>query len=470
MTPQQTKEYAAYRLRLRGWTGNPTLTDAAVHLIYSYTAGNRKDIAKLCDRLLPLRKLTKKNTITRVIAKMAIDGPPLRNKPAGQPVDMDRDLLSIEQLATELETRMRSAEKRGPAEGNVVANRIEQAHSTSSESRKPRDGDQTSSRDGQIEEGKPKILIVDDSLTVRTILNSALSSDFTCIEAADGEEGWDALTNDPQIELAVVDLEMPALDGYGLIRRIRAAKNKHIATMPLIVVTALKDTIAKQEAYRAGANDFITKTIEPFELLVRIRTYHQLAQAQKALQKSQHETARQTKVREEKTERQGAGGVATNREPSAVKVQPGRLEVPTLTKGIPSASKKPRQPAPGVRPSNQRFAKLIHLQATTGMTLAATILAAIVVTGIVYLNRFEPTPTDESTELIQADATLQEEQTFDEHEKPSDLSQQVAADDLSSESADRSEDKTTTEKLTVIAHAKRAAAEKAAAKQAAADR
>jgi len=133
---------------------------------------------------------------------------------------------------------------------------------------------------------KSKILIVDDSATIRATLSRAVKGEFTSEIATNGEQAWRLLLEDPSIKLVVTDLAMPELDGYGLIKRIRSSDLARIVSMPLIVVTSAEDTKARERAFIEGANDFIAKTSDHVEFLARVRAHEKLAKTIHELEES----------------------------------------------------------------------------------------------------------------------------------------------------------------------------------------
>lgn len=137
-----------------------------------------------------------------------------------------------------------------------------------------------------LRSSRSKILIVDDSATIRATLARAVKNEFTSIEASDGMDAWNLIENNPKIELVVTDLSMPGLDGYGLINRIRSSDVSRIHNMPVIVVTGANDTEARERAFIEGANDFIAKTSDHVEFLARVRAHQKLAQTISALEES----------------------------------------------------------------------------------------------------------------------------------------------------------------------------------------
>jgi DNA-binding response OmpR family regulator len=154
----------------------------------------------------------------------------------------------------------------------------------------------------------PRILVVDDSPTIRAAVTKALKNDFSFVQASDGEEAWKLLKNDDSIQLVITDLMMPNLDGFELIKRIRSDRTSpRIAEIPIIVVTTLEATNAKLRALVAGANDFVTKSTDAVELKMRVMARYEVAQSEKMLahgrtqaapqrapqERAQHERAQQ---------------------------------------------------------------------------------------------------------------------------------------------------------------------------------
>lgn len=115
-----------------------------------------------------------------------------------------------------------------------------------------------------------RALIVDDSRFVRTTFNRILSAWFTVREEADGEAGWEAVRADASIAMVFCDLDMPKLDGYGLIERIRRSAESRIRALPVVVISGSQDELSKRRAREAGANDYISKSADAPEVLARI--------------------------------------------------------------------------------------------------------------------------------------------------------------------------------------------------------
>lgn len=115
-----------------------------------------------------------------------------------------------------------------------------------------------------------RVLIVDDSKFVRTTFNRILRSSFVVLEAPDGEAAWKTIQEDASIVMVFSDLDMPKLDGFGLLRLVRGAKDERVRKLPVIVISGSQDQAANSRARQAGANDFISKSAEAPDVLARI--------------------------------------------------------------------------------------------------------------------------------------------------------------------------------------------------------
>src|SRR5688572_14762402 len=115
-----------------------------------------------------------------------------------------------------------------------------------------------------------RVLVVDDSKFVRTTFRSILSPSFTVLEEADGEAAWDVVSSDPSVVIVFTDLDMPRLDGFGLLGRIRASSDARVRAMPVAIITGDEQAATKKRAREAGASSFISKSADAREVLVRI--------------------------------------------------------------------------------------------------------------------------------------------------------------------------------------------------------
>ncbi|KGE17149.1 response regulator transcription factor [Paenibacillus wynnii] len=111
-----------------------------------------------------------------------------------------------------------------------------------------------------------KILITDDDVHIRTLLKHVLTREgYLVIEASDGQEAIHKL-KESIVDLAVVDVMMPHVNGLELCEHIRSTYD-----IPIILLTALQQLSDKEQGYLHGTDDYVTKPFEPAELLYRIK-------------------------------------------------------------------------------------------------------------------------------------------------------------------------------------------------------
>ncbi|WP_427005100.1 response regulator [Pseudarthrobacter sp. H2] len=110
------------------------------------------------------------------------------------------------------------------------------------------------------------VLVVDDDPHLLKVLKIALEANgYTVTTAADGRSALLAVTQHP-LELIILDLGLPDIDGTTVIRRIRSWNR-----VPVLVLSARHTSDDKVEALDAGADDYLTKPFGPDELLARLR-------------------------------------------------------------------------------------------------------------------------------------------------------------------------------------------------------
>jgi len=113
------------------------------------------------------------------------------------------------------------------------------------------------------------VLTIDDSRTMREMLNLALvQAGYRVIQAVDGVEGLEVLTAQGA-DVVITDINMPRLDGFGVIEGVRADPN-HRAT-PILVLTTESDATKKERARAAGATGWIVKPFNPDKLIDAVR-------------------------------------------------------------------------------------------------------------------------------------------------------------------------------------------------------
>ena len=124
-----------------------------------------------------------------------------------------------------------------------------------------------------------RVLVVDDSKFVRTTFATILKASFEVREESDGESAWEAVETDPSIVMVFTDLDMPRLNGFGLLSRIRGSDDARVRALPVVVISGNEEPEAKQRVRQLGANDFISKTADAPEVMARLDNVLRLVRA-----------------------------------------------------------------------------------------------------------------------------------------------------------------------------------------------
>jgi DNA-binding response OmpR family regulator len=117
---------------------------------------------------------------------------------------------------------------------------------------------------------RAKILVLEDEEHVANMIRIALSMDDYQVRVASDGSGALQIARDWSPDLALLDVMLgdPEMDGFEVCRRIR--RIDHVATIPIIMITAKMGIAAKTEGFRAGADDYITKPFDVVELKLRM--------------------------------------------------------------------------------------------------------------------------------------------------------------------------------------------------------
>lgn len=128
-----------------------------------------------------------------------------------------------------------------------------------------------------LEEVRQKILVADDEASIRRILETRLKMiGYDIVTAADGEEAI-AVFNKETPDLIVLDVMMPKMDGYGVVREIRRTSD-----VPIIILTALGDVSERITGLELGADDYVIKPFSPKELEARVKAILRRTSSNKA--------------------------------------------------------------------------------------------------------------------------------------------------------------------------------------------
>ncbi len=110
-----------------------------------------------------------------------------------------------------------------------------------------------------------KILIVDDDPHIRELAGVFLKDEgFSLVEAADGLEALEKLAAE-RVDLVIIDIMMPRMDGWELCRQLRESYD-----FPILMLTAKGETSQKVKGFELGTDDYLVKPFEPLELVMRV--------------------------------------------------------------------------------------------------------------------------------------------------------------------------------------------------------
>lgn len=121
------------------------------------------------------------------------------------------------------------------------------------------------------------ILVVDDEPVTQLMLGLMLQrSNYKVITAVDGQEAMNHLANE-KIDLAIIDVNMPKMDGMTMLQRLRA--DKRFEKLPVIMFTAQGQERVRQEATQKGATGFLTKPASSTEVTSTVARFLTMATA-----------------------------------------------------------------------------------------------------------------------------------------------------------------------------------------------
>ncbi len=111
-----------------------------------------------------------------------------------------------------------------------------------------------------------KILVVDDEVRMRKLVRDFLTkSGYRVIEAADGQEAVDTFFKEGDIALVILDVMMPKMDGYQVVKEIRS-----FSQVPILMLTAKGEERDELKSFETGADEFIAKPFSPRVLVARV--------------------------------------------------------------------------------------------------------------------------------------------------------------------------------------------------------
>ena len=117
---------------------------------------------------------------------------------------------------------------------------------------------------------KKTILVVDDELSIRMLLENFLSNDYEVISKENGYEAMTWLNSGHSVDLLLVDIDMPMIYGFEFTENIR--KQVGMKNVPVIMLSSKQKSSDRIKSFTSGADDYLQKPFNPEELLVRIQS------------------------------------------------------------------------------------------------------------------------------------------------------------------------------------------------------
>ena len=110
------------------------------------------------------------------------------------------------------------------------------------------------------------VMVVEDETNIRGLIKMYLADEgMTVVEMTDGEEAWEYFLRHP-VDLVILDIMMPRMDGWQLCAKIREASDK-----PILMVTAKGEPADRIKGFELGTDDYLVKPFDPVELVMRVK-------------------------------------------------------------------------------------------------------------------------------------------------------------------------------------------------------
>lgn len=119
-----------------------------------------------------------------------------------------------------------------------------------------------------MEEKRMKILVVDDDKEIVELLTIYIHNEgYDVVQAYDGKEAITKIMTTPDIDLMILDIMMPNMDGMQVVKQLRKESQ-----IPIIMLTAKISDMDKIQGLIAGADDYVTKPFNPLEVMARVKS------------------------------------------------------------------------------------------------------------------------------------------------------------------------------------------------------
>lgn len=115
---------------------------------------------------------------------------------------------------------------------------------------------------------KKNILVIDDEITIRTLLERFLGNHYEVTAWGNGQEALNWLQAGNMPDLMIVDLEMPSMDGMEFLKQVKSSG--FFRSIPVMMLSGVDSSAERVKCLKAGALDFMIKPFNPEELIIKI--------------------------------------------------------------------------------------------------------------------------------------------------------------------------------------------------------
>lgn len=126
------------------------------------------------------------------------------------------------------------------------------------------------------------ILIVEDHPSTRRLLQDILAQEYQVLVASNGQEALDMVRGTPSIDLVLLDIIMPGLNGYEVCQKLK--ENEELRDIPVIFLTIMEEDHDEARGFAVGVADYIIKPISRLRLMARVKNQLALRQKQRELE------------------------------------------------------------------------------------------------------------------------------------------------------------------------------------------
>ncbi len=131
-------------------------------------------------------------------------------------------------------------------------------------------------------EKKQRVLVVDDERLNRKVLSALLEQQHDVVLAKSGQQALDRLKADPNIDLILLDVVMPEMNGHETLRRIK--QREETRDIPVVFITALNSVDDEEQGLMLGAADYISKPFRPAIVKLRVENHLRFVHQRKLLE------------------------------------------------------------------------------------------------------------------------------------------------------------------------------------------